>query len=144
MINQTLHSKIAGIGVDLLRVERIEQAYARHGLRFVARILGAHEIEKFQQRYQRDRERGIRFLATRFAAKEAFSKAIGIGMHTPMTWTRMQTLNHPSGKPQVSLSEPLASWYAQRFGTAHVSVSDERDTVTAFVIVETLPDTDRA
>jgi holo-[acyl-carrier protein] synthase len=144
MINQTQHSKIAGIGVDLLRVERIESAYARHGLRFVTRILGPEEIEKFQRRYQRDRERGIRFLATRFAAKEAFSKAIGLGMHAPMTWTRMQTLNHPGGKPRVSLGEPLASWYAQRFGPAHVSVSDERDTVTAFVVVEALSDEDPA
>lgn len=130
---------IAGIGVDMLKVERMERAYARHGERFAQRILGAQELDKFRLRYQRDPRRGIRFLATRFAAKEAFSKAIGLGMHTPMTWSRMQTLNEASGKPKVQLSEPLAAWYQQRFGAAHVSITDESDIVSAFVVVETLP-----
>lgn len=132
------HGGIAGIGVDLLRIERIERIYIHHGSRFVERILGEQEIEKFQRRYQRDPQRGIRFLACRFAAKEAFSKAIGLGMHSPMAWHRMQTLNEPGGKPCVRLGEPLASWYAQRFGAAHVSITDESDTVVAFVVVETL------
>lgn len=127
---------VAGIGVDLLRVQRIESAYARHGLRFAQRILGPQELEVFQRRYQRDKQRGIRYIATRFAAKEAFSKAIGLGMHAPMSWTLMQTLNQPGGKPGVSLSEPLAGWYARRFGAAHVSMTDESDMVAAFVVVE--------
>ncbi|HEY9279638.1 MAG TPA: holo-ACP synthase [Eoetvoesiella sp.] len=134
-------SNVAGIGTDLLRVDRIEHVYSRHGLKFVKRILGEQEIEIFQRRYQRDPNRGIRFLATRFAAKEAFSKAIGLGMHSPMAWSRMQTLNDSSGKPQVRLSEPLASWYAGRFGAAHISVTDESDMVLAFALVESLPGT---
>ncbi len=129
---------VAGVGTDLLRVDRIEQVFRRHGLKFVRRILGEQEIEVFQRRYQRDPKRGIRFLATRFAAKEAFSKAIGLGMHSPMAWSRMQTLNDASGKPQVKLSEPLAAWYAQRFGAAHISVTDESDMVMAFALVESL------
>lgn len=136
---QALKGKIAGIGVDLLRVDRIERVFARHGAKFVARILGPQEIEKFHQRYQRDPQRGIRFLATRFAAKEAFSKAIGLGMHSPMAWSRMQTLNDVGGKPMVQLSEPLAGWYRQRFGPAHVSITDESDTVLAFVMIENAP-----
>lgn len=128
---------VAGIGVDLMHVQRIADVYARHGDKFVRRILGDQEIDKFQRRHDRDPQRGIRYLATRFAAKEAFSKAIGLGMHSPMTWTRMQTLNEASGKPCVVLSEPLASWYGQRFGAAHVSITDESDTVAAFVVVET-------
>jgi holo-[acyl-carrier protein] synthase len=127
---------IAGIGVDLLRVQRIDDVYARHGDKFVRRILGPQEIEKFRQRHERDPRRGIRYLATRFAAKEAFSKAIGLGMHSPMTWSRMQTLNEPGGKPAVRLSGPLAPWYEARFGAAHVSITDESDTVAAFVVVE--------
>lgn len=129
---------VGGIGVDLLRVHRIEQVYGRHGEKFARRILGPQEIEKFRLRYQRDPSRGLRFLASRFAAKEAFSKAIGLGMHSPMTWSSMQTLNEPSGKPLVRLSEPLAGWYAQRFGAAHVSITDESDMVAAFVVVEAL------
>lgn len=141
MIAQAAQGKIAGVGVDLLRVDRIAQVFSRHGTKFVARILGPQEIEKFHQRYQRDPERGIRFLATRFAAKEAFSKAIGLGMHSPMAWSRMQTLNAPGGKPMVQLSEPLAGWYRQRFGPAHVSITDESDTVLAFVMIETVANT---
>ena len=137
MIAQAAQGKIAGIGVDLLKVDRIEQVFGRHGVKFVERILGPEEIEKFHQRYQRDPQRGIRFLATRFAAKEAFSKAIGLGMHSPMAWSRMQTLNENGGKPRVQLSEPLAGWYRQRFGPAHVSITDESDSVLAFVLVET-------
>jgi len=131
-------SIVAGIGVDLLRLDRIERAYARRGEKFLRRILGPQELEKFRQRHARDPVRGLRFLATRFAAKEAFSKAIGLGMHSPMAWTRMQTLNDPGGKPRVQLSEPLAGWYAERFGKAHVSITDETHVVAAFVVVETL------
>ncbi len=132
-------SAVAGIGLDLVRLERIQHVYARRGEKFVRRILGSEEIEKFRQRYARDPARGLRFLASRFAAKEAFSKAVGLGMRSPMAWSRMQTLNEPSGRPCVKLSEPLASWYGLRFGKAHVSITDETDTVAAFVVIETLP-----
>jgi len=120
-------ARIAGIGTDLLRIDRVQGVFDRHPERFVRRILGPAEIETFERRYRRDPRRGIRYLATRFAAKEAFSKAIGLGMHT---------LNAPGGRPYVKLSEPLASWYAQRFGVAHVSVTDEHDIVAAYVVVE--------
>ncbi|RZS80388.1 holo-ACP synthase [Pigmentiphaga kullae] len=128
---------LAGIGIDLLRVERIEQALARRGDRFAQKILGAEEFAKFTARRNRDPQRGVRFLATRFAAKEAFSKAVGLGMRMPMTWRRMQTLNAPGGRPIVVLAEPLKTWYEARFGAAHVSLTDEHDMVAAYVIVET-------
>jgi len=127
---------IAGIGMDLLRVDRVERALARHGDRFAERILGAEELLKFHARRRRDPARGIRFLATRFAAKEAFSKAIGLGMRQPMSWPRMQALNAPSGKPVVVLAEPLRAWYEARFGAAHVSLTDESDLVAAYVVIE--------
>lgn len=141
MFAGSIPGKIAGIGLDIVRVDRVHGVFERHGERFLHRILGAHEIAIFRRRYGRDPRRGIRFLATRFAAKEAFSKAIGLGMHSPMAWSRMQTLNAPGGKPQVHLTDPLDSWYRQRFGAAHVSVTDESDMVAAFVVVEAL-DTD--
>lgn len=127
---------IAGIGTDLIYIERIQKAFDRHGERFLKRILGAGEREKFQRRYDRDPHRGITFLATRFAAKEAFSKAIGLGMRMPMHWSAMQTLNAPSGKPMVVLSGELKVWYEARFGEAHVSLTDESDLAMALVIVE--------
>lgn len=129
-------ARIAGIGLDLLRLERVQRVFDRHPERFVRRVLGPSEIEVFGRRYGRDPRRGIRYLATRFAAKEAFSKAIGLGMRSPMAWSRMETLNAPGGRPYVKLAEPLASWYAARFGAAHVSVTDEHDLVAAYVVVE--------
>ena len=127
---------IAGVGTDLIYISRIQKAFDRHGERFLKRILGKGEREKFQSRYERDPHRGVTFLATRFAAKEAFSKAVGLGIRSPMRWSAMQTLNEVSGKPMVVLAEPLKSWYEQRYGVAHVSLTDESDLVMAFVMVE--------
>lgn len=131
-----LPGSVAGIGTDIVRLERIVKAYERQQLKFAQRILGEQELAVFHQRLARDASRGMRYLATRFAAKEAFSKAIGLGMHSPMSWRRMQVLNQPSGKPEISLSEPLAAWYAARYGAAHVSLTDESDIVMAFVVLE--------
>ena len=116
-------SAIAGIGTDLVKMDRIDRAWQRHPERFPEKILGVDELRVFHARAARDRARGVRYLATRFAAKEAFSKAIGLGMRMPMWWTRMQTLNAPGGRPRVVLSEPLAQWYAERYGAAHVSLT---------------------
>jgi len=127
---------IAGIGVDLMRVERIAHAMARHGDRFAIKILGRDELAKFYTRRARDPARGLRFLATRFAAKEAFAKAIGLGMRMPMAWQRVQTLNAPGGRPILVLGPELLSWYEQRFGPGHVSITDEADIVAAYVVVE--------
>src|SRR5690625_391171 len=129
---------IAGIGTDITYISRIQATYERFGWRFAQRILGPQEQEVFERRLTRHQQRGLRYLATRFAAKEAFSKAIGLGMRMPMAWSRMQTLNAASGKPQVVLAAELEQWYEQRFGPAHVSLTDESDLVMAFVIVETL------
>jgi holo-[acyl-carrier protein] synthase len=129
-------SYIAGIGLDLIRVDRISRALERHGDRFAEKILGPQEMEKFKARRARDPQRGIRFLATRFAAKEAFSKAIGLGIHMPMTWRRVQVLNASGGRPVLVLAEPLQEWYEPRFGVAHVSLTDETDMAAAYVVVE--------
>ena len=129
---------IAGIGTDLVKMDRIDRAWQRHPERFPEKILGADELLVFRNRAARDRARGVRYLATRFAAKEAFSKAIGLGMRMPMWWTRMQTLNAPGGRPCVVLSAPLAQWYAERYGAAHVSLTDESEYGAAYVVVESL------
>ncbi len=130
---------IGGIGMDLLRIDRIERALARHGDRFAEKILGPEELAKFHARRARDPARGLRFLATRFAAKEAFSKAVGLGMRMPMTWRRVQTLNAPGGRPVLVIAPELLQWYVQRFGAAHVSITDESDMAAAYVVVERKP-----
>ncbi len=131
-------SAIAGIGMDLVKMARIDRAWQRHPERFPLKILGEDELRVFKARAARDRGRGVRYLATRFAAKEAFSKAVGLGMRTPMWWTRMQTLNLKGGRPTVVLSGELAQWYAARFGAAHVSLTDESEYGAAYVVVENL------
>lgn len=127
---------IYGIGTDIIRIDRVEAALARHGDRFAEKILGADEMEKYRRRKDKVEARGIRFLATRFAAKEAFSKAIGIGMRMPMTWRSMQTLNAPGGKPVAVTSGALHEFMEKNGLTAQVSITDEADYAVAFVIVE--------
>lgn len=127
---------IYGIGTDICRIARIEQALARRGERFAAKILGPEELQKFHARSAKHAPRGVRFLATRFAAKEAFSKALGLGLRMPMTWRAAQTLNGPSGKPVMVCSGALAQWMAERHLTAQVTLSDEDEYAVAFVIVE--------
>ncbi|MDY7578504.1 holo-ACP synthase [Herbaspirillum sp. RTI4] len=127
---------IYGIGTDIIRIARIEAALKRNGDRFAERILGAEEMEKYRDRTRRVEARGIRFLATRFAAKEAFSKAIGLGMRMPMTWRSMQVLNAPSGKPVVVASGALKDWMESSGITAQVTLTDEAEYAVAFVIAE--------
>jgi holo-[acyl-carrier protein] synthase len=77
-----------------------------------------------------------RYLAKRFAAKEAFSKAIGLGLRGPMTLLSLQVLNDRRGKPVAHPRKALEPWLRERGLQAHVSVSDEADNVIAFVVVE--------
>lgn len=127
---------IYGIGTDIIQISRIEAALARNGERFAEKILGPDELEKYRRRKAKVDARGVRFLATRFAAKEAFSKAIGLGMRMPMTWRAMQTLNAPSGKPVAVTTGALKDFMEQNGLTAQVSITDESDYAVAFVIVE--------
>ena len=77
---------IYGIGTDICDVRRIEASLARHGERFALKVLADGELRTWRERSARWPDRGLRYLATRFSAKEAFSKAIGLGMRMPMTW----------------------------------------------------------
>jgi holo-[acyl-carrier protein] synthase len=126
---------IYGIGTDIVQISRIEAALARNGERFAERILGPQELEKYHARGARNNLRGLRFLATRFSAKEAFSKAVGLGMRMPMTWRAAQMLNAPSGKPMIVCSGALEEFMRQNMLSAQVTISDEADYGVAFVIV---------
>jgi holo-[acyl-carrier protein] synthase len=128
---------IYGIGTDLCDIRRIEATLARRGERFAERVLGPAELAVYHARGARTPARGLRFLATRFSAKEAFSKAIGLGIRSPMSWRACEILNEPSGKPFVRLSGELAAWFAARSLVAHVTVTDESDYAASFVVVET-------
>ena len=127
---------IYGIGTDVCDIRRIAASFARRGERFAEKVLGPHEIEVFRARRARFESRGIAYLATRFSAKEAFSKAIGLGMRLPMTWRDCEVVKAPSGKPQIRLHGALAEWFESRGLQAHVSVTDETDYAASFVVVE--------
>ena len=127
---------IYGVGTDICDVRRIRAVLSRRGDRFAERVLGPHEIGVFQRRRGQLEERGVRYLATRFSAKEAFSKAIGLGMRAPMTWRGCEIAKQSSGKPEIRLHGALAEWFAARGLSAHVSVSDEADYAASFVVVE--------
>ena len=128
---------IFGIGTDLCDLRRIAATVERRGERIAQRVLGPQELCVFHARSERAPARGLRFLATRFSAKEAFSKAIGTGIRSPMTWRACEVLNEPGGKPIIHLSGELAVWFEARGLTAHVTVTDETDYVATFVVVET-------
>ena len=129
---------IVGIGTDVCDIRRIEQTMQRRGDRFAERILGPAELQVFQARRERTPARGLRYVATRFSAKEAFSKAIGLGIRSPMTWRGCEVLNAASGKPYVQLSGELKTWFDARGWIAHVTLTDETDYAASFVVVETL------
>ena len=126
---------IYGIGTDIVQISRIEAALARNGVRFAEKILGPEELVKFHARRAKNELRGMRFLATRFSAKEAFSKAIGLGLRMPMTWRSAQMLNAPSGKPVIVCSGALDEFMRAHRLSAQVSISDEAEYGVAFVIV---------
>ena len=128
---------IFGIGTDLCDVRRIQAALERRGERFAQRVLGPDELLVFFARSERAPGRGLRYLATRFSAKEAFSKAIGLGIRSPMTWRACQILNQISGQPCIRLSGALADWFEARQLLAHVTLTDEADYAASFVVVET-------
>jgi holo-[acyl-carrier protein] synthase len=127
---------IYGIGTDVCDVRRIRSTLERRGQRFAEKVLGPHEIEVFRERLAKVEARGISYLATRFSAKEAFSKAIGMGMRMPMTWRHCEVVKAPSGKPEIRRHGALAEWFDARGLQAHVSVTDETDYAASFVVVE--------
>jgi len=127
---------IYGIGTDICDVRRIRTSVERHGERFAQRVLSDAEFSTWKARSARWPERGLRYLATRFSAKEAFSKAIGLGMRMPMSWRLCEIGKLPSGKPVIVLHGGLKEWFEAQGLTAHVSVTDETDYAASFVVVE--------
>lgn len=129
---------IYGIGVDLCEIARIEDSIARHGERFAERVLGTNELVVYRERLTHGGKRGVTYLATRFAAKEAFGKALGTGIRHPMTWQRCEVLSGDQGQPIIALNGELATWFESQGLRAHVSLSDETHHAAAYVVVEKL------
>ena len=123
---------IYGVGTDLIEIGRVERALVRFGDRFARRILCDPELRRF-----RTHRKPAAYLAKRFAAKEAFTKALGTGVHAPANWHGVCVINLTSGKPQFEFSNDLKQLLQnKRITHAHLSLTDERDMACAMVILE--------
>ena len=123
---------IYGIGTDLIEIKRVERVLERFGERFARRILCEPELKRFHAHKQ-----PVAYLAKRFAAKEAFTKALGTGIHAPANWHGVWVINLKSGKPQLEFSDELQKLLKQRqIRRSHLSLTDEREIAAATVILE--------
>jgi holo-[acyl-carrier protein] synthase len=123
---------IFGVGTDVVEIDRIRKALERWGERFAERILCAPELNRFRKHKQPEA-----YLAKRFAAKEAFTKALGTGIKAPANWHGVWVANLPSGKPVLQFSPSLKSLLDEKqIAQAHLSLADERGIAVATVILE--------
>ena len=126
---------IFGVGTDVVEIGRIEKALGRWGERFARRILCEQELRRF-----RSNRKPVAYLAKRFAAKEAFTKALGTGIRAPANWHGVWVINLVSGKPVLEFSPALAALLEKRgVKRSHVSLTDEKQLACATVILETDP-----
>jgi len=123
---------IYGVGTDLIEIPRVARALERFGVRFAERILCEPELRRF-----RAHARPASYLAKRFAAKEAFTKALGTGIRAPANWHGVWVTNQRSGKPQLEYTSALATLMQSRgIRRAHLTLTDERGMAAATVILE--------
>ena len=123
---------IYGIGVDLVKVQRLEDGLTRYGEDYADRLLAPEEHPDFFSAAQ-----PARFLAKRFAAKEAFAKAAGTGLRHPLHLRSIAVTHTALGQPALRFDAELEAWLQERgISGHHLSISDEHDHVIAFVVLE--------
>lgn len=124
-------SVVKGVGTDIIKVARISHALQKHGERFATRILTPDEMLRFESAAD-----SARYLAKRFALKEAIVKALGTGIAKGVSWQHINTENNEAGQPYAKLHGGALS-VMQSLGakTLSVSLSDEEDYVLAFAVL---------
>jgi holo-[acyl-carrier protein] synthase len=122
---------IFGVGTDIVAIERLAEMWQRHGERAMDRILAPGEHEDFRHAHDPGR-----FLAKRFAAKEALGKALGTGIRAPVLLNAIAVAHDEQGRPFFEFGVELAAYLAARGLVSHLSISDEREFATAFVVME--------
>jgi holo-[acyl-carrier protein] synthase len=123
---------IYGIGVDVLEPQRVERLLRLYGERFARRVLTEEEWPGYQRS-----ARPTQFVANRFAAKEAFSKAMGTGFRYPVTLGQINVLQNRRGKPELYYRPDLQRLVdAEQIAGSYVTISDERNVVCAVVVLE--------
>lgn len=126
---------IIGLGTDITEVTRLFGVLERTPT-FPDSVLGIDEMLEFKRRHAANQKRGVQYLATRFAAKEAFGKAYGTGIIDPIQLQDVQLLNHESGQPYFKLSGKINTLITEKQWHIHVSISDETEYAVATVIIE--------
>lgn len=123
---------VLGLGIDIVEMARIEAVVKRCGDRLARRVLSTAEWELYRQHHQPER-----FLAKRFAVKEAAAKAFGTGIRNGLAFNQFEVFNDGLGKPKIRLHDRAAE-LAQAMGVTaiHVSLADERRYACATVIIE--------
>jgi holo-[acyl-carrier protein] synthase len=129
---------IFGIGTDIVAIKRIEEGLFKHDERFVHRILSEAEVAEYTKHTSSaNPHAAARFLAKRFAAKEAFSKAFGTGIGDAVGWHDVCVTHDTKGKPLLAVSAPLQARLSEAgVNSMHISISDEQDHAIAFVVLE--------
>jgi holo-[acyl-carrier protein] synthase len=123
---------IFGIGADLVEIPRVAKLLERYGDRFAQRVLGDSEWGAYRSSAHPER-----YLASRFAAKEAFGKAVGTGVRAPVLLTHISVVNDQAGKPVFQLSEPVQALLVRNGVTAHhLTLTHERGMAAAVVVLE--------
>jgi len=126
--------KIFGIGTDIVNIKRIDQSLKKHGLKFKNRIFSKKEIS-----YCDKKTNSSSFYAKRFAAKEAFSKALGTGIRKGIDLKNIEISNNSFGKPSISLKGNLALYLKKKIKNKkydiHLSLSDDKPWAQATVII---------
>ncbi|AZR60261.1 holo-ACP synthase [Eikenella corrodens] len=123
---------IYGIGTDILRIERIEQLYGKYGQALAERLLSRIELLEWRSVGNK-----ANFLAKRFAAKEAFAKAVHTGLRSPVTLHHISIAHDKLGRPEFVVELPLQEWLRhQGIGRVHLSLSDDNGAVVAFAVAE--------
>ena len=124
---------IFGIGTDIVEVARIEASISQFGDDFAKRILADSELASYLASHIKPR-----FLAKRFAAKEAFSKALGTGLRAPATFQNIVISHDDLGKPILVLADDLLMlMQSKKIIQTHLTISDEKNLAAAFVVLET-------
>lgn len=123
---------ISGIGTDIIAIERIDRIWRRHRERLCAHILSPEERNEFESVND-----PARWLAKRWAAKEAFAKAAGTGMRAPLKWAGITIVHDEMGRPGIALAPFIQAWLHRRgIDACHLTITDERDIACAFVVLE--------
>ena len=122
---------IIGIGCDIVNVERISSIYAKYGDRFLDRILSLKEKKIAYQRQTPDKKVFLMYLAKRYAAKEAYSKALGSGLGKNISFQDIMVANDEKGRPYFTKTTKFSNQ-----GITHLSMSDDFPFVIAYVVIE--------